>query len=70
MPCELTPEQILELTPKGSRSVLIAPNVVAYFGDLLINLEAAARRLVSQAPSPANTDHSGQSYTASAPGLS
>jgi hypothetical protein len=44
MPCQLTPEQILELAPK-SRSVLIAPNVIAYFGDLLINLDAAARRI-------------------------
>lgn len=71
MPCTLTPEQILELTPKEkSRSVLIAPNVIAYFGDLLINLDAAARRLVNQAPSPANTGHSAQSYTASAPGPS
>jgi hypothetical protein len=45
MPCTLTPEQILELAPKTSRSVLVAPNVIAYFGDLLIHLSAAARRL-------------------------
>jgi hypothetical protein len=66
MPCALTPEQILEVAPKGSRSVLLAPNVIAYFGDLLIDLNAAIRRL-SVAPSPVNTGHIGQSYTASAP---
>lgn len=48
MPCTLTPEQIAELAPKKPRSVLVAPNVIAYFGDLLISLEAAARRLAAQ----------------------
>jgi hypothetical protein len=46
MPCTLTPDQILELAPKSSYSVLVDPNVIAYFGDLLIYLSAAARRLV------------------------
>ena len=45
MPCTLTPEEILELAPKDSRSFLVDPNVIAYFGDLLIHLVAAARRL-------------------------
>ena len=45
MPCTLTPEQILEGAPKKSRSVPLDPNVIAYFGDLILNMNAGVRRI-------------------------
>ena len=47
MPCTLTPEQILEAAPKKSRSVPLDPNVIAYFGDLILNMNAGIRRIAT-----------------------
>ena len=62
-----TPEQILELAPKKSHSIHLDANVIAYFGDLIINLSHSLSGFsVSQVLAPVNTDQTAQSCTASA----
>jgi hypothetical protein len=62
-----TPEQILELAPKKSHSIHLDANVIAYFGDLIINLSRGLTDAgVSQVLAPVNSSQSSQSCTASA----
>jgi hypothetical protein len=53
-PPAVSPDQILDYAPRGSRIVRVDSNVVAYFGDLFQAFRTAVASRPKGVPAPSN----------------
>jgi len=64
----LTPDEILDAAPKGTRAIQVEANVIAYFGDFFHAWKEGVKNQIIYGP--AKSDHKAPSSTSSAQGPS